>query len=586
MLAACSQAPVEERARPAVVPPDVTATLKALGAKYLAAHPAAAETTDIRALGPCKRPSTAERAAITRRVQTWIDRTSAGVERRDPDPMLAVSFGCVEAAGIVVGAQEDRRLVKSSRTSGYDVGHWWTLRVSRDAIRVLAHTGGTAMDNFMEWASETSRATIALADLDRDGTLDPITVVRDHEGGSIASIVSVDVTPSRSGTLVHVATFADRVEPAALQPASPSGPVALAIWEHEGDRTHYRCIGPTLALTVCPASIAARRGDTALAAARRLQQLVTTPDREDLAELLAAIDVPAADRIALVAAAPVTPPVDSVTRRIAAFVHPVDERTSVERRADAERAAQATFAAVRTDLGIAACAAVAGDPGITAWIRATAARATAITLTARCGGSRGAYVAATWQIGTKFHEGVFFVARGKVTRVATAEQESIGDPTQSESPRLAIAMHRRGDLAVAIVLESATDDSVVLTTFVDGKPVTRRPGHFRFLTIDEWSSDAIVAEDVPGSSCTRYWQAGASELVELACSVATSLTDPALAGATPIARRLDALVRRRLARDHLEQLPQLGGAERASTIEALATLGADRALIDAVTRLP
>jgi hypothetical protein len=126
----------------------------------------------IPALRSCPRPSMDERAEITRRVEAWIRRRHPRARRVDGE-IGNVSFGCVEAGGIVVDAQADLETGRSR------VGRWWTLRVTPTKIAVIEETSGCASVDCMEWSDVASVQTFVLADLDGDGTRDPI-ILRDR----------------------------------------------------------------------------------------------------------------------------------------------------------------------------------------------------------------------------------------------------------------------------------------------------------------------------------------------------------------------------------------------------------------------
>src|SRR5262249_54561710 len=138
----------------------------------------------------------------------------------------------------------------------------------------------------------------AMVDLDHDGTLDPIVAKDEHEGGARPNF-TIFAGPGRP--LHAVGSNDGDVALARVQPAAIDGIVVVALRTSATPRTLYRCVGGGATWTSCPAAARAQRLDDALAAADALvdhpAQLLA--DREQLGDLLALLDVPAARKAAL-----------------------------------------------------------------------------------------------------------------------------------------------------------------------------------------------------------------------------------------------------------------------------------------------
>lgn len=187
---------------------------------------------------PCRRPSEIEKRELGRRVQRWISR---GYPREHYE-LMTLAVGCVELAGIIVDVQADRWTVDGNR---HDLGRWWTLRVRSDRILSLVETTGIAVNNWMEWAIESSRETVALADFDGDNEHDALSVRKVHEGAAVRSNFEISVIGSRRG-VVQVATLRDvTLRTLAVEPTT-----ILEIG-HEDGRVTRRCIETSLRLKRC-----------------------------------------------------------------------------------------------------------------------------------------------------------------------------------------------------------------------------------------------------------------------------------------------------------------------------------------------
>lgn len=297
---------------------------------------------EIPALGPCQRPSADERAALRQRVLAWIEQSTAGFEHPAEEPaQLSLRFGCVEPAGIVIAAQMDRETKQRSRSHAPDVGHWWTLRATPASIAILSETRGLATLRYNAYDRKLFQETLALADLDGDGVLDPLVARIDRAGIALNAAIQLSVVGSRTNKRTAVAAFGDEVAPALVQGAGRSGPIVLEIADNFAAVRAFRCVGATLTLARCPEAAAARRSADALAVADQLAALSQIPDREGLAEWLDLLGAPRDVAEPLRAAASPTSPAERAARKIERFLHSIDDRTDAEREAAASREAAA-----------------------------------------------------------------------------------------------------------------------------------------------------------------------------------------------------------------------------------------------------
>ncbi len=307
---------------PAPAPP--ARLLVAFGQRTLAAldrtnpvtdEAALAAASDLRAVGPCTRPTPDQRAAIATQLATADPRTADA----------ELQFGCVEPAGTIVDVYAERARPDHLQ------GVWRVVRVgAHGGVTPIAEYVGAARSSFSEWVDEIELGSLALVDLDADGTLDVLVDRAEHEGGAQTHDATLSLWTSRTGKTTKVGEPGElsgvvTVARAPLPGAGP--PLVLQIASSEPQRPHrYRCVEPTGALDLCPALVEAHRADRAAQIAswfiggHTYPASGDLPDREQLAALLDEMGAPAAERPALLAAVPATTTAQHVAAEIARAV--------------------------------------------------------------------------------------------------------------------------------------------------------------------------------------------------------------------------------------------------------------------------
>jgi hypothetical protein len=580
--------------------PDLAKQLATLGARRKTELEAATPRRqpvegEISALGPCTRPTAAEQAAIETRVHAWI----AHVEPRahvDADAISGLRFGCVEPAGVTVDAQADLTYAPSRRT-----GWWWTLRVTPRAIDLVSSASGCALIDCMEWSDEQSVSTIAEADLDHDGTFDLVLGRDHHEGGAHPHITALSVV----GAAAHpseLGEHADVVELARWQPPPSEATVVLALTTRSADApTIYRCVTAGPVWTACPAAERARRVDEAIDAADELATgaAAFAADRDRLADALALLDVPQAERDALIAeAAP-----SSFAAIVARFAHDraavVAGRTAAEQEAVAAAADARLASKIRDALGEPACASPspAERRAATAAIRASITRhggeADELTLGEACIGSGRAYWVATWSDGRaqQARSALVYITSAGVTR--PIELSTVLDPAPEGQGRFDATTNLEAKFYAhdgSIVALVATGEHGKLWAVVDGAITGTRDGSAQvsWQTIDPddhelvYSNGDTLARSEESNHIT-YWHATAAGVV-----AAATFDRP---GPRSTLTSHDALGRmledgERAWMSSVVGQPPVTAKDRADALAAMANLGAPKALLDEAAAAP
>jgi hypothetical protein len=296
LLAVVAAFPLQAAAEPPLSPGEALKAIHLLGARKLDELERRGDG-EMPAVGPCTRPSAVERTAIRDRVLAWVKRETPGETDFVGGLLLNVRFGCVEAGGIVVDAYAER-FAKGYRGEMPNSGHWWTLRITPRAITTLAALHGLAVASFNGASRQSYTATLGLADLDRDGTLDPVIVASTREGASPHRDVELSIALSKVAMTRPIASFRGEVE---FMGGVVGGAVVVRIADDAGYR--YPCIDTPLALASCREAVAVRHRDDQIAAAAELVRATELPDRRDLAAKLVLLDVPVATQAPLVRAA-------------------------------------------------------------------------------------------------------------------------------------------------------------------------------------------------------------------------------------------------------------------------------------------
>jgi hypothetical protein len=401
--------------------------LHAIAEREAAKYPVAAETTDIPAIGTCRRPDDTERAEVSAHIASWI--AKSGLTPVDPPE---IRFGCDELTGTLVDVHIDVA----------HTGTWWTLRVASDHIeRVVEVTGESSMD-WMEWAWETSASTLALVDLDGDGRLDVVTTRDSHEGGAVMHEIELSAVTTRTGKRTVIASVGDHVSA-----NIDTGALVVAITSHTEQRTAFRCIGPSLALGRCPEVVLVKRTLAAQDAIAELRGATTDnlPDREALAADLAALGLFAPG---LLAEAPITRPSVHVQREIKRFVddlHGDPDRTAAEADAAGDIAWRAYETKLLAALGDKPC-----EPTTPAMLAAARAGHKTGLATPAC----GPYVWVTWEHDATRVQQLVLVTKDGSTPILRGEDPAIGDPTWQPAPMLTGAFRKGGG---AILREGRVD---------------------------------------------------------------------------------------------------------------------------------
>jgi hypothetical protein len=371
---------------------------------------------DLVAIGTCRRPDAAERDQVRAHVASWVAKSLPG-QTLDMDPDLR--FGCDELTGTIVDVHVDT-------TGAHRGGYWWTLRVAPDRIERLVEVRGMSTMDWMEWSSETSATTVALADLDGDGRLDVVSARDSHEGGATEHDIELSAITARSGKRHVIAALGNDVE---AVPGLPSLVVAITGRDH----TVYRCIGNDLALGTCPDIVTARQQARARDAARELVYANALPDREQLAAELAALGI---FDPALLAAAPPTTREQHAQRDIARWLA---ERRGERTDAELDAAGAADEAAYELALDVALGDTPCGPTTKAMLAAARAGHATGIA-TPAC----GPYVWVTWTYDTTRVQQLVLVRGGRATPILRGEDPANQDPTWEPEPMLTGAFHQGG----------------------------------------------------------------------------------------------------------------------------------------------
>lgn len=587
-------------------------------------YPPPVEVAMLPAFGPCTRPDDSEQAKLRARVEAWV-RTSYPLEGFDKEGgVTAIGFGCVDRAGVIVDITVDtwlkkqqRRVAPGEAPPGFEIstppsrGRWLTVRVAPAGVTTLIETTGIPSTHGGEWAWKTTQKTLALADLDRDGVFDVISVHEEWDVGNVHHHLGL-TTVLGTGAKATFGTFGDYVE-LAPQPRDANRAVVIRIKDDRIHRVILRCVdGSAKLATTCPELPAAQRlVDAELAAETLAGAPVRTDfDRDEVTELVALLEVPEPKRAALIAAAPVVPS-RVVAREVARFglrqsgadVLLLHEREA-RRIAEEDRQSAAAFA----ELGDTECAPGTSTPAletkVAAWVtandqrliqKAIAAEAsmaeqckamscsldrpTRPTLGVPCAVGTKRYVIASWRTTGRndrpavVRSALLFVDGDRLVHVIDAARMAAMCCTHGDdSFALDVGFYRRADKLMATVLPDMDPDRNRLVTVVDGVVGERRTGDFERYPI----RPLIVDQSTEAS----IWHAGPA-LHQVSSLISTT---PVPRARNPLEALIFERTIRESARTTLESFDgDLRDADtRADTIELLTLLGAPKDLVERV----
>jgi hypothetical protein len=377
-------------------PIDLASELKSIAAK-LAPRPTRSKV----APPACTVTTPAERTDANQRALAWID--SQHPDERGPvkvardDSALVINVGCKDSTGaIILDVSQDRQPAKR-KPDAYGTRRNYLMRVTSSAVEVLAEDTSTLSENWMEWADEGRIALLAQVDMDGDGALDIVYSDHEHEGGSMNAQdhIHVRYATGKVGESGMVDNLID-VEVVANLPV-------VGGQTREGEPI-YACLQRDLHLAPCAASARLQKEADRIAVLDRYSQMGagSVPDRDQLAQELATLGITGKRKAALVAAAPETTPADRAARKITAFlvkanlVEPAP-MPDVIRQSHAE--GRTYLDDLATKLGDTPCTTTpltADDTArATAWVRKQDAKAIEVQIAAA---TCGPYVWANWSV--------------------------------------------------------------------------------------------------------------------------------------------------------------------------------------------
>ena len=468
---------------------DVVTALHDIGVRTLKTHPIAAHSeTWIAADGACLRPTGAEQKQLRARVATWIDQTYSDEK---PHGQIEMRYGCEDTNGIVVEGNVDR-VANDKDHSTKNRG--WILRIADDSITPIDERTSTAKENWMEWANEGTLTVLALIDLDHDGAREVVWTNTEHEGANITSDYTI-------ATLMHrdarpVATVHGFLDATLIDHT-----VVFSIGAHD-EHVGYRCLTPALGLVRCAAATTAEM----IQIANEFVAKTEDPSNRDvIAEQLAKLHVPEAERTTILDAIPEAATAERARHDLATFL----ERSQTDGDLDTELAphaeAKAYFAGLSAQLGDAACVTPQSldeeaRAALNEWVaaqRTKGQRAVSnIVISAAC----EPYVWAAWDdlknddIGTR-HEVLLFIVPD-IQKVVELTSPANLDPQSGPNLMHVAKFFQHGDTVVGSVIHTG-ENFTELLAIANGHVVAKRRGEFTTYSFDKrWSdtSDDLVLD--------------------------------------------------------------------------------------------
>lgn len=572
-------------ARPTV---DVAGTLRAVAKQRLAEVPRPTPT-EIPAFGPCTRPDPDAQAKLRTRIEAWLRQQWPAREAEEP-PLL--TFGCVDRGGAIVDIAVD---TADKGKKQANKGHWLTVRVA-DRIAVVIETDGIPSTWGGEWAISTELHTMALADLDRDGVFDVVSVRSEHEGGAMTTDLTL-TTALSSGHRTTSGVFGNTIE---LPPQTFEGNVVVVVRDprEQEERVIVRCVDRTGLTKTCPEAVRVQQAVDAEREAKRIVEGAADLvfDRDEVAELATLFQLGERERTELLAASTADPHrvLARAVQRFAAEERGVSQLT-FER--DAARAGELErlSAAALKELGETECAPGIASPALVAKVRAqiaaterqAIARATTESIKAACdkacvwkvptpakvasvcaaGGKQ--YLAAEWTTSagevTVNRKALLFATGERVVPIVDGAKLFHGGPWDS-GVVLAMRFYRRGDTLIGLALVDEETEAQLVVVANDGAIIDRRRATTRHYSIKPLLADTTT-------DGTVLWH-GNKQLAKLHPGI-TDLPDHPVAA---LAKRFEMRAEARQALIYFAyDLSSTDG--RAELIEALTLLEAPAALI-------
>jgi hypothetical protein len=324
---------------------------------------------------------------------------------------------------------------------------------------------------------------------------------------------------------------------------------------------------------------------------------VMITDRDDMAETLDLLDVPAGERQAYLDAVPPTTRGLKIGRLVNAFLHPEthDNLTQAERDDTALVVARRRQDELIAALGDARCETTPGpERAAVAWLdahhgelcakgEACSGRPHVSAARVTCTGAAGAHVEVDWEQGNGAmgHRSLLLVAAAKTALLLDdvgGATETANGPGVEYVRAISATYHRHGAAMIAVVDDRRDPDKPVLRTFVDGRATAAEAGAFSRASIDGTELDVLYTRDEDPS--VTLWHPG-EKLTAIGAMPAPVLDPPT--GHDRVAIALGHIGARAAARKVLEEFraEDLEGivGYREDVLHALALLDADPALV-------
>lgn len=569
---------------------DVTGTLRAVAKQRLAELATRTTPAEIPAFGPCTRPDPDAQAKLRPRIEAWLRQHWPAREAEEP-PVL--TFGCVDRGGAIVDIAVDTAEKGKKQANK---GHWLTVRAA-ERIAVVVETDGIPSTWGGEWAISTEQHTLALADLDRDGVVDVISVKSEHEGGAMTTDLTLTTVLSTGGRKTS-GVFGNRIEIPA-QAFATNVVVVVRDPREQEERVIVRCVDRTGLIKTCPE---AARVQQAVDAEREAKRIVDgaadlTFDRDEVAELATLFQLGERERTDLLAAS--TPDPHRVlardVQRFAAEERGVSQLTferEAARTGELERLSTASL----KELGEIECAPGTASPALVSRVRSQIAATerqaiakaastesiktacgnacawkapTPAAVTSVCAAGGKQYLAAEWTTSagevTVNRKALLFATGERVVTITDGAKLFHGGPWDS-GVQLGLRFYRRGDTLIGIALVDEEKEDKLVIVANDGAVIDRRRG-----STQHYGIKPLIAESTTAG--TVLWH-GSKQLATLH----PAITDPPAHPVAALAQRFEMRAEARQALVYFAY-DLSNPDDRAGLIKALTLLEAPPALI-------